>query len=384
MTPRPTIRMRVALWCALLVTAAGAAVLVGVLLVTKHTLEANAPKPSLTSYSSDPSVLRGEQFSLIERDRLLVEHTIAQVRTDGFIGLAGLAVGSIFIGWVVAGRMLRPATRLAEEARQITASSLDRRIGIAGPSDELKDIADAFDAMLGRLDDAFARQRRFVADAAHELRTPLTVLRTKVDTALDDELMSAEELRSSLHDVGRALDRGTALVEAMLTLSRAEALTRREPVDLAELVSEVVTATPGIESLDVHTTLESAVVTGDPVLLTHLITNLVENAVAYNVPGGRLEASTAADGDSVTVTVTNDGAPIEQSEVASLFMRFHRRDLRDRATGGFGLGLSVVDTIARTHGATVDAVARAQGGLSISVSLPLTTAAPTTAPARTR
>lgn len=378
MKPRATIRVRVAVWCALLVTAAGAVVLVGVLLLTQHTLDANTPKPSLSSYSNDPVVLRSEQFALIERDRLLVDHTVAQVRTAGLVGLAGLALVSIAIGWVVAGRMLKPATRLADAARQITASSLDHRIGITGPPDELKAIADAFDAMLARLDDAFARQRRFVADAAHELRTPFTLLRTKVDTALDDDELSAVQLRSSLEDVGHVLDRGTALVEAMLTLSRAEALTRREPVDLANLVAEVITATPGVAALDVHTSLEPAIVNGDPVLLAQLVTNLVENAIVYNTPGGRLEATTTSHGPVAALTVTNDGARIEQDEVTSLFMRFHRRDLRDRATGGFGLGLSVVDAIVRTHGAALEAVAREQGGLSITVSLPVVAPAATT------
>lgn len=371
MSWRATIRARVALWCALLVTATGATVLLGVLLLTQHTLHADTPKPSLSQYSTDPVVLRSEEFALIEHDQLLVDHTVTHVRDIGLIGLALFALASVGVGWLVAGRMLRPATRLADAAREVSASSLNRRIGIDGPSDELKAIGDAFDDMLGRLDDAFERQRRFVADAAHELRTPFTLLRTKVDTALDDESLSVQDLRTSLEDVGGVLDRGIALVEAMLTLARAEALTHREPVDLADLTAEVITATPGSGALDLHACLEPAVVIGDPVLLAQLVTNLVRNAITYNVPHGRLEATTSVRDDTATLTIANDGPLIEQAAVAGLFMRFHRRDLRDRATGGFGLGLSVVEAIARTHEATLDARARIEGGLAISVSLPV-------------
>lgn len=368
---RLTIRGRVAAWCALLVAAAGAVVLTGVLILTQQTLNANAPKPSLDQYSNDPVVLRSEQFSMIEKDRLLVNSTVSQVRTLGLIGLGGLALLSVGVGWVVAGRMLRPATRLADAARHVTASSLDRRIESQGPQDELKAIADAFNGMLDRLDDAFVRQRRFVADAAHELRTPFALLRTKVDVTLDDRQLSAGQLRAAIEDLGHVLDRGTSLVEAMLTLSRAEALVRREPIDLAELVAEVVTASPGTATLDVHTALQPAVVIGDPALLVQLVTNLVENAIAYNTPGGRLEANTTASGGMATLRITNDGARIDQAEVASLFQRFHRHDFRHRSSGGFGLGLSVVDAIVRTHDAKLEAVARPQGGLTISVTMPL-------------
>jgi signal transduction histidine kinase len=368
MRPRLTIRARVAAWCALLVTAAGAVMLVGVLIITQQRLDANAPKPSLYQYSNDPVVLRSEQFAMIEQNRLLVDHTVSQVRTIGLIGLGGFVLLSIGVGWLVAARMLRPATRLADAARQIAATSLDRRIESAGPQDELKSIADAFDGMLDRLNQAFVRQRRFVADAAHELRTPFALMRSKVDVALEDGQLSPQQLRDALKDLDRLLDRGGALVDAMLTLSRAEALERREPVDLADLVVEVLTAMPGAATLDVRTHLEPVAVMGDPVLIAQLITNLVENAIAYNIPGGRLEASTGQQNGNATLRIANDGPQIEQDEVSELFQRFHRRDLRDRASGGFGLGLSVVDAIAHTHGAAIDAIARAEGGLQITVS----------------
>jgi signal transduction histidine kinase len=374
MRPRLTIRARVAAWCALLVTAAGAIVLTGVLILTQNTLNANAPKPSLYQYSNNPVVLRSEQFAMVERDQLLVDHTVSHVRTIGLIGLGGTALLSVVIGWLVAGRMLRPATRLADAARQITATSLNRRIEASGPQDELRTIADAFDGMLDRLDDAFVRQRRFVADAAHELRTPFALLRSKLDVTLDDGEQSPQQLRATMADLDRILDRGAGLVDAMLSLSRAEALVKREPVDLAELVAEVLTAAPGATTLDIRATLRPAVVTGDPVLLAQLVTNLIQNAIAYNFPSGRLEASTAQQNGVATLRIANDGPLIEQAEVASLFQRFHRHDVRDRASGGFGLGLSVVDAIARTHEASLQAIARPAGGLAISLSMPIAAA----------
>jgi signal transduction histidine kinase len=366
---RPTIRLRLALWCALLVTASGVLVLVGALAITQHTLNANAPKPPLQGYSTDPVALRTEQFALIEQTRLLVDDTVGEVRRMGILGLGALAVLSLGVGWLVAGRMLRPASRLAAAAQDISAASLGRRFASDGPDDELKAIADAFDGMLDRLDRSFDRQRRFVADASHELRTPFTVMRTQVDVALDDRDRSPEELRATLRDIGDVLERGSQLIGAMLTLSRAESLARREPVRLDELVGEAVTAIPGTGGLDLHLDLRPATVTGDPVLLGQLATNLIENAVAYNVAGGRLEVGVDADAQAVRLRVANDGAPIDPSEVPGLFLRFHRHDVRDRTSGGFGLGLSVVEAIAVAHDATVEASARAQGGLEIAVVL---------------
>ena len=220
MSRRLSIRLRVALWCAALVTVTGLLALVGVLYFTQKNIEDNSPVLPLSGYSTDPMTLRSENFALIEQNRLSVEHSVSDMRRNGLIGLGIVAVISLATGWLVAGRMLRPATKLAEAAEDISALNLDQRFASAGPDDELKSIADSFNGMLDRLDNAFERQRRFVADASHELRTPFATMRAQVDVALDDEEMSEEELRASLEEVGQVLDRGSELVNAMLTLTR--------------------------------------------------------------------------------------------------------------------------------------------------------------------
>jgi signal transduction histidine kinase len=365
---RLKIRTRVALWCAALVTASGALVLLGALVITQHTLDEHAPKPALHGYSTDPVVLRSEQFAAVEANRILVADTTAHVRNVGLLGLVALAVLSLGVGWLVAGRMLRPAARLARVAKDISASSLDRRVAADGPADELKVLADAFDAMLDRIDHSFAAQRRFVADASHELRTPFAAMTAQVDVALEQEL-STEQLRRTLTDIGTVLQRGTALINAMLTLSRAEAVTRREAVDLAELVGEVVTSTPGADGLRVHTDLAPATVVGDPVLLEQLVGNLARNAVAYNVPGGLLAVTVGQQGRRVFLRVDNDGPLMDERDVPELFARFHRHNAT-ATRPGFGLGLSVVGAIVTAHGAQLDAAARPEGGLSVTVRFP--------------
>ncbi len=361
-----------ALWCAALVTVTGLLALVGVLYFTQKNIEDNSPVLPLSGYSTDPMTLRSENFALIEQNRLSVEHSVSDMRRNGLIGLGIVAVISLATGWLVAGRMLRPATKLAEAAEDISALNLDQRFASAGPDDELKSIADSFNGMLDRLDNAFERQRRFVADASHELRTPFATMRAQVDVALDDEEMSEEELRASLEEVGQVLDRGSELVNAMLTLSRAETLTRLEKMDLAEVAAEAVTASPGIGRLELVTRLESSVILGDPVLIGQLVSNLVDNASRYNVDGGLLSVAVSNDGKVATLEVANDGARLTKEEVGSLFVRFHRHE-SSRDTPGFGLGLSVVAAIAKAHGAELGATARPEGGLDVRFEIPLST-----------
>lgn len=356
-----------ALWCALLVTASGALVLVGALVLTQRTLDEHAPRPSLSDYSDDPVVLRSEQFAAIEANRVLVEDTTTRVRNLGLAGLAVLAVASLGIGWLVAGRMLAPAARLAETVSTMSAADLGHRMVSSGPNDELKVLSDAFDDLLDRLDRSFVRQRRFVADASHELRTPFAALRSQVDVALERE-PDLEQLRTALVDIGEVLDSGTALVNAMLTLSRAETLAQREEVDLAELAAEIVTATPGTDRLDLRLHLEPTTVVGDPVLLEQLVHNLIRNATNYNVAGGMLEVSVGR-ADGPTLRVSNDGAVLTRDEVGALTSRF-RRGPTSSGTAGFGLGLSVAATIATAHDATLDLEPRAGGGLDATVTFP--------------
>jgi len=363
-----TIRVRLAALCALLVTLSGGLVLVGVLLLTQHALHVHRVRAPLQADSRDPDVLRSEQFALLGQAQELEDRTLSDVRGAGLIGLGALGLASIGIGWLVSGRLLRPATELARTAQQISAATLDQRFASDGPPDELKAIADAFDGMLDRLDDAFERQKRFIADASHELRTPFAVLRTQVDVALDSRGEGVEELRARLESLGATLDRGGELVNAMLALSRAETITRRERVDLAELAAETVTSLPGVGDLDVRPDLAPAATEGDPVLLAQLVGNLLQNAITHNVAGGRLELQTATQGATALLRIANDGERIAPEAVGALFERFHR-GAAARRSGGFGIGLSVAQTIVHSHGGTITAAARPEGGLCVRVAL---------------
>ncbi len=366
---RPTIRLRVALSCAALVTITGALVLTGMLYLTQRTIDRNAPEVTLNTRSDSPAVLRAQTFALSLQNQRLVDDTVADVRTVGIVGLILLASGSLVAGWFLAGRMLRPATRLADAVEEISALNLEQRLAHQGPDDELKSIADAFDRMLERLDDAFERQRRFVADASHELRTPFATMRTQIDVALDEPGLSGEETRR-LSEIGDVVDRGSGLVEAMLALSRAETVVGRRRTDLADLTAEVITATPGTGPLDLRIELSETEVEGDPVLLERLVSNLIRNAVVYNRPGGLLEAEVGSDAGRAFLVVRNDGPRLSEEDVALLFSRFHRHRsaVSER---GFGLGLPVVEAIARAHAGSVVLAARPQGGLEVRFEMAL-------------
>lgn len=370
MIRRPTIRLRIALACAALVTITGALVLVGMLYLTQRTIDQNSPQITLNTRTESPSVLRSQTFALSVQNQQLVDETVSDVRRVGMIGLLLLAAGSLVASWFIAGRMLRPATSLAAAVEGISATSLDRRLVHSGPDDELKSIADAFDRMLERLDVAFDRQRRFVADASHELRTPFATMRTQVDVALEDPDLTQEELRGMLTEISEVIDRGTGLVNAMLALSRAESVAGRERIDLAAVAAEVLTSTPGVGDLDLEVDLREAEVEGDPVLLDRLVSNLIGNAIYYNDLGGLLGVEVGRKGQTAFLLVVNDGVKLTGEEVPLLFSRFHRHESAT-AKRGFGLGLSIVEAISRVHDGSVAAFARPGGGLEVRFEMPL-------------
>ncbi|OJV81484.1 MAG: hypothetical protein BGO37_05950 [Cellulomonas sp. 73-92] len=303
--------------------------------------------------------------------------TLSHLLTFSLVTLVAATALMAVASWFVVGRVLRRIQRITTAARAASDANLSERVALQGPRDEVYELADTFNAMLARLDASFASQRRFIANASHELRTPLTVIRTSVDVALAKPSPTVEELGAMAVDVREAANRATALIEALLTLARTDqALTTREPVDLATVVEDVVDSVSH-EGLDVDVSLAPARTTGDPVLLERLVTNLVDNAVRYNRPDGRIAISTRTDEDAdrVVVTVANTGAVIPAGEVRALFEPFRR--LHDR-TGpdGFGLGLAIVDAITTAHSGLVTAVAPDSGGLAVTVHLPRPAAAP--------
>jgi len=285
------------------------------------------------------------------------------------LGLAGMTLLAAVAGWGLAGRILRPVQRLTAAARAASERDLSQRIGLQGPRDELRELADTFDNMLARLDHAFASQRQFIANASHELRTPLTVMRTAIDVVLGKPQPTLEELVSMAGEVRQAVNHSERLIEVLLILARGEqARAFREPLDLAAVVEDALDGR-NANGIARTVTLHEAPVTGDGVLLERLVANLLDNAELHNFAGGTVEVSTATDNGESLVRITNTGHVIPPDQVERLFLPFTRLDDRTRHRG-FGLGLALVSSIATVHNGTVNATAVATGGLDITVRLP--------------
>ena len=304
--------------------------------------------------------------------------TLRQLIVQSTLALFAMAIVSVGLGWFMAGRMLRPLHEISATMRGISERHLDARVALDGPPDELKELADQFDAMLDRLQVAFAAQREFVANASHELRTPLAIIRTELDVTLaaaEAGTGTADELRHMGDVVRRAIARTEDLIDRLLLLARAgEALSRSEPVDLARAAERALEVHAAIEerSLVLRPDLQPATLLGDPVLIDSLVSNLVDNAVRYNEDGGRLVVATREEAGSAVLRVENEGAEVRPEEVGRLFERFSRGERsRSRDTGGYGLGLAIVQAIAGAHHGSVDARPRDGGGLVVEVRLPL-------------
>jgi signal transduction histidine kinase len=295
--------------------------------------------------------------------------TFSHLLQYSLITLAVVSVLAAILGWVAAGRALRPLHRIAAAARAASEHNLSARVALHGPRDELHDLAETFDTMLGRLQAAFEGQQRFIANASHELRTPLAVMRTTVDVVLGNPDSTPDDLRSMAADVRVAVDHAEHLIGALLLLARNErGLTVHEEVDLAT-VAEDVLDTVRLGDRWVHSTLEPAVIAGDPVLVEHLIANLVDNAVRYNAAAGDIWVSTGTAAGSSQLTVANTGPVISPADTDRILQPFQQ--LSDRTShDGFGLGLAIVASIAAIHGGTATARSRNGGGLSVTVTIP--------------
>ena len=309
--------------------------------------------------------------------------TLRQLVVQSTIALFAMAIVSVGLGWWMAGRMLRPLHEIAGTMRGISERRLDARVALEGPPDELKELADQFDAMLDRLQVAFAAQREFVANASHELRTPLAIIRTELDVTLaaaEAGTGTADELRHMGEVVRRAIARTEDLIDRLLVLARAgEPLARSEPIDLAQAAEHALEAHRArIEErgIEARLDLQPARFTGDPVLIDSLVSNLVDNAVRYNEDGGRLVVATAEHDGRAVLRVENEGADVQAEDVGRLFERFSRGERsRSRETGGYGLGLPIVQAIAGAHHGSVEARPRDGGGLVVEVRLPRGSAA---------
>jgi signal transduction histidine kinase len=291
------------------------------------------------------------------------------------IALAVFALAATAIGWLLAGRVLRPLRTITAAARRISASSLHERLALNGPDDELKELADTLDGLFARLEASFAAQRRFAANASHELRTPLTRERTLLQVTLADPASTTGTWQAVSRELLASNAEQEHLIEALLTLASSEAgPAEREPTDLAAITSAALAAArPAIGrlGLTVHASIEPAILDGDPFLVQLLAANLIDNAVRHNIPGGDIQAASGTSSGHAVLSVTNSGQVIPLVEVDRLFQPFQRLGpRRARRDGGHGLGLSIVRAIATAHGATIGARALPGGGLAIDVTFP--------------
>jgi signal transduction histidine kinase len=289
-------------------------------------------------------------------------------------GLAVLTVASGGMGWLMSGRVLRPVRVITETARRASEQHLGERLALTGASDELKELADTFDDMLERLDAAFAAQRRFVANASHELRTPLTVMRTAIDVTLAKPSPTAPQLTDMAARVRRSVDRAETMIEALLTLAVSDqGKLSTEFTDLSTWAEDAIdAAAPEIKrlNLSVDTELDPAETTGDPQLLERMISNLVDNAIRHNEPGGWIRLRTGSSHAAAYLEIANSGPFIPDDAVASLFEPFRRLGGRTGVRDGVGLGLSIARSVVTAHRATVTARSQPAGGLAISVVIP--------------
>jgi two-component system sensor histidine kinase VanS len=290
--------------------------------------------------------------------------------------LAFLLVFGLLGGWILAGRMLAPLQRITEATRTTGSGSLSHRIQLPGRSDEFRELADAFDGMLARLEAHVAEQRRFAANASHELRTPLAITQTLLDVARKDPTRDTGDLIDRLQVVNtRAID----LTEALLLLSRAEQLSfTREHVDLslaAEEATETLLPVAEAHGVTIDVSGDTGGTLGSPALLLQLVTNLVHNAIVHNLPDhGTVWVKTSVHPTKVVLTVENTGEHIPRAEAATFVEPFLRGTRRVRTEdAGVGLGLAIVDSIARAHDGALTLNPRTAGGLRVTVQLPAAT-----------
>jgi len=388
--PARTVRLRLTVFYSALFLVSGAALLAITYLLVRH-----ATAPTVIVKTGEPA---GRRITGGAAGRLLssrgLEHRIPasmrqahaqavhdhaaelhQLLVQSGIALAIMTIASIVLGWLVAGRVLRPLRTMTATTRQISERNLHERLALDGPADELKDLADTVDGLLARLEEAFGAQRRFVANAAHELRTPLTLLHALLEETLTDRSATIGSFRATslrLLALGQDQER---LIEALLTLASSErGLDQRKPFDLAVIAERILLEPhPGGVPVQIEAHVEPAPTSGDAALAERLVGNLIDNAVRHNFPGGQVQISTGIRDGHACLTVTNTGPVVPAGEIERLFEPFQRlgADRTARTDGHHGLGLSIVRAIATAHHAGMTVKAQPLGGLAIEVSFPL-------------
>ena len=367
--PKTTVRARLALLYGGLFFLSGIA-----LLGVTYTLVDAAFPPGrgiLVSAHAPPRHLTASAGALIRaQERGNDLHTLL---VGSSIALPIMTVVSVAIGWIVAGRVLRPLRIITTTTRQISEDNLHQRLALAGPQDELRELGDTIDGLLERLDAAFEAQRSFVANASHELRTPLALSRATLQVALSDPALTLPVLRAACEEAIETGRQQEQLIEALLVLARSQrGLDDRQPVDLAVIVTEVAhTHEPAAAALQLRldVSASSAPMSGDPHLIERMISNLVDNTLRYNCARGDVQIAVDLEADRARLKVTNTGPPISSEQISRLLKPF-QRNMSDRIAGeqdGLGLGLSIVQAIVTAHGAELNVHPGEAGGLDVEV-----------------
>jgi signal transduction histidine kinase len=390
--PRRTVRFRLTVLCSGLFLAVGAGLLaITYLLVDRSTaialfasgkdggmIAVKGPAQGRgTKLRNGSPTIQQMQIARQLRAQAAAQHAkdLHQLLTQSGIALAIMAVLAIALGWVVAGRVLRPLRTMKDATQRITERSLHERLAIPGPGDEVKDLADTIDGLLERLERAFEAQRHFVASASHELRTPLTFTRALLEVALADQGATAEDLRSTCEELLTSGEQQERLLEALLTLASSErGLERRDRFDLATVTARAVSAHRADaehRGLQLGVSLTDTAAVGDPDLAERLAANLVDNAIRHNVPGGHLEVLTETRNARAVLTVGNTGPAVPPDQVGRLFEPFQRLSGNRAAhADGHGLGLSIIRAIADAHDAGIKVLLSPGGGLTVEVHFP--------------
>ncbi|WP_231648548.1 sensor histidine kinase [Saccharothrix sp. NRRL B-16348] len=364
-------RGRLAILYTALVFAAGVVLAALTYVLVRRGLEGR-PK-LLVTYGGGPRPAEAEAaFETIDR---LHDEILTQLLTRSAVALAIVTLLAAVLGWLVAGRVLRPIRAISGTARRLSAENLSERVPVTTPADELAELAETVNGMLDRIQSGIADrdrllhgQRMFVANAAHELRTPLTTMRTAIDVTLDGR-PGADELLVMAGDVRDAIVHGQRTLDGLLTLARCHTgPSEGHAVDLADVVAGIVGTVP--DDVELRTDLGPAAITGDPVLLDRMVANLVDNAVRYNDTGGHVAVSTGTTAGHTRLRVANTGPLLDPDAVDGLVEPFVRGTATRTRTDGAGLGLSIVRAVVEAHGGLLRTTARPTGGLDVTVTFP--------------
>jgi signal transduction histidine kinase len=383
--PRPTARLRLTLLYGTLFLVSGAALLGVTYLLAAHATTIT-PGPGRGRVAGGPRTpsAAGRYWVHLTPSQKAYQQGLAtelhgavmhKLLIGSGITLAVMAVISIALGWLVAGRVLRPVRTISATARRISASNLHERLSRDGPDDEFRELAATLDNLLDRLQASFDSQRRFVASASHELRTPLTLDRALLERALRNRQPTQASWRATCERLLASSQQQDRLIEALLTLARSEgAVSRHELFELGGVIDSVLLS-PELDAanmgLHIQADIGQAPVSGDPRLVERLVRNLVDNAIRYNQPSGSVDIAAATQADRAILVIANTGPSILPADIDRLFQPFQRlAPNRSSHADGTGLGLSIAKAIADAHDATITAAPQPHGGLKIQVSFP--------------